>query len=82
MVGFGNVPVGGGVGFGVGGGVGVGVIEPHGFPIELAFRGEGEAVVKSDALLSVSPQPLPARSSAVVFVSAAASIASAQLAVP
>ncbi len=65
-----GVGVGDGPGGGVGVGVGVGVAVPHGFIVELVFRGVGAAAEKSVALVSVSVQPLAPRNTAVVLLGA------------
>ena len=54
----------------------------QGLKLSLVFRGLGAPVAKSTELLSVSLQPPLTLRAAVVFVSAATAVPSAQLAVP
>ena len=54
----------------------------HAFTREAVFRGMGAPAAKSAELLSVSVQPLPARSAAVVLLRTGAGAVSEQLADP
>ena len=56
--------------------------EPHVSAADAEFRGLGAAIVKSAELLSVSVQPLFARSAADVLEVAGVGVVSAQLATP
>ncbi len=62
-------------------GVGVGVGTLHELSAVAVLRGLGVVAVKSVELLSVSVQPAPARTSAVVVEGAGATAVSKQLAV-
>src|SRR5258706_332737 len=58
------------------------VVPVQGLNAAPVLRGDGAPVEKSDALLSVSVQPLASRRAAVVFVSAGVAVPSKQLAPP